>query len=67
MKNNSRIYVAGHLGLAGSAICRALNKSGYQNLITRSHSELELLEATEVRNFFTETKPCKNQGPDSPF
>ena len=57
MKINSRIYVAGHLGLAGSAIYRALKKSGYQNLITRSHSELELLEATEVRNFFSETKP----------
>ena len=57
MKINSRIYVAGHLGLAGSAIHRALKKSGFQNLITRSHSELELLEATEVRKFFSETKP----------
>ena len=57
MKINSRIYVAGHLGLAGSAIYRALKKNGYQNLITRSRSELELLEATEVRNFFSETKP----------
>ena len=57
MKINSRIYVAGHLGLAGSAIYRALKKRGYQNLITRSHSELELLEATEVRKFFSETKP----------
>ena len=57
MKINSRIYVAGHLGLAGSAIYRALKKSGYQNLITRSHSELELLEATEVRKFFSETNP----------
>ena len=57
MKINSRIYVAGHLGLAGSAIYRALTKSGYQNLITRSHSELELLESTEVRSFFSETKP----------
>ena len=44
MQINSRIYVAGHLGLAGSAIYRALKKSGYHNLITRSHSELELLE-----------------------
>ena len=57
MKINSRIYVAGHRGLVGSAIYRALKKSGYQNLITRSHSELELLEATEVRKFFSETKP----------
>ncbi len=57
MKINSRIYVAGHRGLAGSAIYRALNNAGYQNIITRSHSELELLEASEVRAFFSETKP----------
>jgi len=57
MKINSRIYVAGHRGLAGSAIYRALKKAGYQNIITRSHSELELLEASEVRAFFSETKP----------
>ena len=57
MKINSRIYVAGHRGLAGSAIYRALKKAGYQNIITRTHSELELLEASEVRAFFSETKP----------
>ncbi len=57
MKINSRIYVAGHRGLAGSAIYRALKKAGYKNIITRSHSELELLEASEVRAFFSETKP----------
>ena len=57
MKINSRIYVAGHRGLAGSAIYRALKKAGYQNIITRSHSELELLDASEVRAFFSETKP----------
>ena len=45
MEKKSRIYVAGHLGLAGSAIYRALKKAGYQNIITRSHSELELLES----------------------
>ena len=57
MKINSRIYVAGHRGLAGSAIYRALKKAGYQNIITRTHSELELLNAPEVRAFFSETKP----------
>ena len=49
MEINSQIYVAGHLGLAGSAIYRALKKSGYQNLINSSNSELELMEAGEVR------------------
>jgi len=57
MKIKSRIYVAGHLGLAGSAIYRALRKNGYEKLITRTHSELELLNATEVSKFFLETKP----------
>tara|TARA_B100000945_G_scaffold193104_1_gene155003 strand:- start:1163 stop:2095 length:933 start_codon:yes stop_codon:yes gene_type:complete len=57
MKINSRIYIAGHLGLAGSAIYRALKKIGYENLITRPHSELELLDSNEVRRFFSETKP----------
>lgn len=57
MKINSRIYVAGHLGLAGSAIYRALHQRGYENLITRTHAELELLEVEEVRDFFAETKP----------
>ena len=57
MEKKSRIYVAGHLGLAGSAIYRALKKAGYQNIITRSHSELELLESIEVSNFFSKTKP----------
>ncbi len=57
MKINSRIYIAGHLGLAGSAIYRALKKIGYENLITRPHSELELLDSNAVRRFFSETKP----------
>ena len=57
MEKNSRIYVAGHTGLAGSAIYRVLMKSGYQNIITRSHSELELLDASEVRDFFLKNRP----------
>ena len=57
MKINSRIYVAGHRGLVGSAINRALKKRGFKNIITRTHLELELLDAVAVKNFFKETKP----------
>ena len=57
MKINSRIYVAGHRGLVGSAIFRLLKKRGFVNLITRTHSELELMDAVAVQNFFEETKP----------
>ena len=57
MKFNSRIYVAGHLGLVGSAIIRALKQKGFNNLITRTHAELELLDAVAVQKFFEETKP----------
>ena len=54
---NSRIYVAGHLGLVGSAILRALQQKGFENLITRTHSELELKDSAAVREFFADTKP----------
>ena len=57
MKINSRIYVAGHRGLVGSAIYRLLKKRGFENLIIRTHSELELMDAVAVQNLFEETKP----------
>jgi len=57
VKINSRIYVAGHRGLVGSAISRLLKKRGFENLITRTHSELELMDEVAVQNFFEETKP----------
>ena len=57
MRINSRIYVAGHLGLVGSAILRALQQKGFENLITRTHSELELKDSEAVREFFVDTKP----------
>jgi len=57
MEINSRIYVAGHRGLVGSAIIRALKQKGFENLITRTHSELELMDSSAVRKFFEETKP----------
>ena len=57
MKRNSRIYVAGHRGLVGSAIIRSLKQRGFENLITRTHAELELMEAVAVKDFFEQAKP----------
>ena len=56
MQRGSRIYVAGHRGLVGSAIMRRLEASGYANLITRSHAKLDLTDQAAVGDFFrTET------------
>jgi GDP-L-fucose synthase len=57
MEKTSRIYVAGHRGLVGSAIMRALMRSGYENLIFRTHSELDLTDGPAVRAFFQQEKP----------
>ncbi|MCR5343425.1 MAG: NAD-dependent epimerase/dehydratase family protein [Butyrivibrio sp.] len=57
MEKNSKIYVAGHTGMVGSAIVRELKKQGYENLITRSHSELDLIRQTDVEKFFDEVCP----------
>ncbi len=54
MKLNSKIYVAGHNGLVGSAILKKLKIDGFSNLITRSHSELDLMNQNEVKLFFEE-------------
>jgi GDP-L-fucose synthase len=54
---NARIYVAGHRGLAGSAITRKLEESGYKNLILRPHSELDLTDQPAVRRFFEKECP----------
>jgi GDP-L-fucose synthase len=51
-----RIYVAGHRGLVGSAIVRSLKRRGYHNIITRSHTELELTDQASVRQFFASEK-----------
>ncbi len=48
MERSARIYVAGHTGLAGSAILRALQRAGYSNLVLRRHAELELTDARAV-------------------
>ena len=53
----SRIYVAGHTGLAGSALVRALQSAGFRNLVVRRHAELELRDARAVRAFFEKERP----------
>lgn len=57
MEINSKIYVAGHRGMVGSAIVRELQRQGYTNIITRTHRELDLLRQEEVESFFEEEKP----------
>ena len=57
MDKNAKIYVAGHRGMVGSAIVRELVRQGYTNIITRTHSELDLCRQTEVENFFASEKP----------
>ena len=57
MEKNSRIYVAGHRGLVGSAIVRNLEANGFTNIITRTHAELDLTNQADVRKFFEEERP----------
>ncbi|MBQ7577081.1 MAG: GDP-L-fucose synthase [Synergistaceae bacterium] len=57
MLKDSKIYVAGHRGMVGSAILRELTKQGYTNIITRTHSELDLTRQSEVEKFFADEKP----------
>lgn len=57
MEKNARIYVAGHRGLVGSALCRALEAQGFGNIITRSHAELDLCCQQDVELFFAEEQP----------
>ncbi len=57
MNPESKIYVAGHRGLAGSAIVRALKRKGYNNLITRTHAELDLTAQPAVQAFFEAEQP----------
>lgn len=57
MEKDSKIYVAGHRGMVGSAICRALKKAGYTNIITRTHKELDLTCQNDVEAFFAAEKP----------
>ena len=57
MNKDSKIYVAGHKGLVGSAIVRALQGQGYNNLVLKTHQELELLDQSAVKKFFEQEKP----------
>ena len=57
MQKDSKIYVAGHNGMVGSAIVRELVRQGYRNIITRSHSELDLMRQEDTEKFFAQEKP----------
>jgi GDP-L-fucose synthase len=57
LKQDSRIYVAGHRGLVGSAVVRALQHQGYKNLLLRTHQELDLTDQAAVRAFFQRAQP----------
>lgn len=57
MEKNSKIYVAGHRGMVGSAIVRELRRQGYDNIVTRTHSELDLTDQKAVEAFFEAERP----------
>jgi len=57
MEKKSKIYIAGHMGLVGSAILNSLSAKGYANLVFRTHSELDLKNPEQVRDFFNKEKP----------
>ena len=57
MQKDAKIYVAGHRGMVGSAIVRELQRQGYTNIVTRTHSELDLCRQADVEAFFETEKP----------
>lgn len=57
MDTHSKIYIAGHRGMVGSAVVRALNNAGYSNLVTRSRGELDLTNQADVRRFYESEQP----------
>jgi len=57
MNKSNKIYVAGHRGMVGSAIIRVLKDQGFENIITRTHSELDLTIQQQVQEFFSQEKP----------
>jgi GDP-L-fucose synthase len=57
MSNQPKIYVAGHRGMVGSAIVRALQQQGHSNIVTRTHAELDLSSQADVVRFFAQEKP----------
>ncbi len=57
MDKTSKIYVAGHRGMVGSAVCRALKREGYADVVTATHAELDLLDPRAVRDFYASVRP----------
>ena len=57
LKKEDKIYVAGHRGLVGSAIVRSLQAKGYENIVMRTHRELDLVDQAAVRAFFEKERP----------
>ena len=57
MNREDKIFVAGHRGMVGGAVCRALSKAGFGNVVVRTHSELDLLDTAAVRSFYESEKP----------
>jgi GDP-L-fucose synthase len=57
MQKDSKIYIAGHKGLVGSAIVKNLKEKGYTNLIYQTHKELDLMNQAEVEAFFQKENP----------
>ena len=57
MRNSDKIFVAGHRGMVGSAVCRALGLAGFGNVVTRIHAELDLLDPRAVRAFYEAERP----------
>ena len=58
MDKSDKIYVAGHRGMVGSAICRRLSAAGYSNVLTRTHAELDLTDQGAIRKFLADEKPA---------
>ncbi len=58
MDKSAKIYIAGHRGLVGSALCKTLQAKGYTNLVYRTHAELDLTNQKEVETFFEQEKPA---------
>jgi len=57
MLKTDKIFIAGHRGMVGSAVCRALEASGFKNVVTRTHAELDLLDPASVRSFYETERP----------
>ena len=57
MEKSAKIYVAGHRGMVGSAVVRALRAAGFGNIVVRTHSELDLLDSRAVREFYESERP----------